>query len=289
MEEWLQPTRLIDCGHPRVVEAAGAATEGAGDAGQKALLLYFFVRDAIKYGVATKFDMLKASEVLELGYGGAIPKTTLFVALLRACRIPARMRMVSLNFAVNAGYGMPDNVYGDHAYTEVFLEGMWIKLDSYIIDSPLYASASSKIKTLGWAQGYGVHAQGANEWDGFSDSFVQYVAPAITADEPRGARQASFARRAAHGARRADRPPAARAPRCVLKVSGELRHSGAAGVHRDMPQTDADFGVVVDMEDFKARVKGSPFEGLRSMKMRVPLVFMAAGWNKRIAAARAGK
>jgi hypothetical protein len=55
MDEWLQPTRLIDCGHPKVVAAAATATEGAGDDVQKALLLYFFVRDAIKFGIPAKF------------------------------------------------------------------------------------------------------------------------------------------------------------------------------------------------------------------------------------------
>jgi hypothetical protein len=39
-------------------------------------------------------DMMKASEVMALGCGFSIPKTTLFVALLRAVGIPARMHMV---------------------------------------------------------------------------------------------------------------------------------------------------------------------------------------------------
>ncbi|KIZ05619.1 hypothetical protein MNEG_2341 [Monoraphidium neglectum] len=264
MDEWLQPTRLIDCGHPKVVAAAATATEGAGDDVQKALLLYFFVRDAIKFGIPAKFDNLKASEVLSLGYGFCNPKATLFVALLRAARIPARIHMVSINMAVNAGYGMPDNVYGDHAYTEVFLDSQWVKLDSYVVDAPLFAAAQSKIKQLGWVQGYGVHSKGVNDWDGLSDSFCQYVGVRAAAEAPRGAQEAH-------------------------RVAGELRHQGKAGVHRDMPQSDADFGVVQDLDDFTARVVGSPFALLRTVKFRVPFFFLSALVNRRIQAVRSGK
>ena len=37
---------------------------------------------------------------------------------------------------------------------------------------------------------------------------------------------------------------APRGPRDVARVEGPLRHGGAAGVTRDSPQSDADFGVV---------------------------------------------
>ncbi|GBF96014.1 hypothetical protein Rsub_08829 [Raphidocelis subcapitata] len=263
MAEWLAPTRLIDSDHPKVVERAHDIIDGAGDEVQRALLIYFFVRDAIKFGVPVKLDMLKASEVLALGYACATPKTTLFVALLRAVGIPARMHMVSINMAVNAGFGMPANVYGDHAYAEVFLHGCWFKLDSYAVDAPLFAAARARLKALGWRQGYGIHRRGINEWDGMSDSFCQYLVRG-TETTPRG-------------------------PRDVLRIEGPLKHAATAGVTRDSPQSDADFGVVKDMEDFKTRVVGSPFAKLRAPQFRLPFFFSSAVCNMRIAAVRAGK
>jgi hypothetical protein len=33
-----------------------------------------------------------------------------------------------------------------------------------VVDAPLFAAAQSKIKQLGWVQGYGVHSKGVNDW-----------------------------------------------------------------------------------------------------------------------------
>lgn len=46
---------------------------------------------------------------------------------------------------------------------------------------------------------------------------------------------------------------------------------------------------MTDMDDFAARVAGSPFALLRTAKFRVLFFFIAAGINRKIAAARAGK
>ena len=43
------------------------------------------------------------------------------------------------------------------------------------------------------------------------------------------------------------------------------------------------------MDDFKARVVGSPFAKLRTPQFRVPFFFLSALCNMRIAAVRAGK
>jgi hypothetical protein len=75
------------------------------------------------------------------------------------------------------GLGPPTGVYGDHAISEVLLEGVWHKVDSYTVDAPLYAAAQARLAAEGGVMGWGVHKEGVNDWDGRSDSFVQYIMP----------------------------------------------------------------------------------------------------------------
>jgi hypothetical protein len=46
---------------------------------------------------------------------------------------------------------------------------------------------------------------------------------------------------------------------------------------------------VQDLDDFTARVVGSPFALLRTVKFRVPFFFLSALVNRRIQAVRSGK
>lgn len=69
-------------------------------------------------------------------------------------------------------------MYGDHAISEVLLDGEWHKVDSYTVDAPLFAAGQARLAAEGGTMGWGVHKDGVNDWDGRSDSFVQYIMPA---------------------------------------------------------------------------------------------------------------
>jgi hypothetical protein len=102
---------------------------------QKAIRLFYFVRDEIKYVVKNdnayyKRENLKASKTLKRGYGFCIQKAVLLAALARAIGIPSRLHFNDIvNHMTSKKYieyiGNDKFLY--HGYTELFLAGKWVE------------------------------------------------------------------------------------------------------------------------------------------------------------------
>ncbi|CAN0432946.1 unnamed protein product, partial [Ectocarpus sp. 8 AP-2014] len=156
----------------QVVSLAGATTPSA-----KAIALFVFVRDSIKFGFTSRFDAASPEETLEAGMGHCNPQGALFASLLQAQGIPARQRFVNLSNGVLRGVLSPPPTRLLHSYVEVQLDGQdslgWIRVDGYIADPALFHAARARLVKENMTEGYGVHVNGANEWDGASDSFCQ--------------------------------------------------------------------------------------------------------------------
>ncbi len=174
-EPWLGETRMIDKDSAAVRQKVSELIEGAVDDRERALRIFHFVRDEIAFGWEGAFYAMTATEVLRAERGFCNTKATLFIAMLRAAGIPARQRFVDLRADVLYGLVDTGGPYVDHSYTEVYLDGRWIGVDSYVIDQPLYVKAISRLRDSGRQLGFGVHLNGTIDWDGFSDSFVQFV------------------------------------------------------------------------------------------------------------------
>ena len=179
-----------------VVALAGAKTPRA-----KAVALYAFVRDSIKFGFTGRFDTASPEETLKAGVGHCNPQGALFASLLQAQDIPARQRFVNLSNGVLRGVLSPAPPRLLHSYVELQLPGGdgvgdvgsgsqpagggsrpsgdesqgWIGVDSFIADPALFHAARARLEKEGGAEGYGVHVRGVNEWDGIGDSFCQMV------------------------------------------------------------------------------------------------------------------
>jgi hypothetical protein len=175
------PTTWIDSGHPRVVALAEELTRGAGSDVEVAVRLHDAVRDRVAFGIDPAFYAMKASDVLDAGVGYCNTKTTLFSALLRARGIATRTRMFDLSAAVLAGLFDPGTERVDHAVTEVWLDGRWVGVDSYVVDLPLARAARGLLAREGKAAGFGIHAAGTSSWDGHSPSRIQCVETASPA------------------------------------------------------------------------------------------------------------
>lgn len=171
----LAPSRLIDSSHPEIAAAAARLTAGAGDDAARAVALHDFVRDRVLFGWAPAFDRQKASEVLASGVGFCNTKSTLFVALLRAAGIPARVHFATINRRLLDGLIRPPQPFVDHSWTEAKVGGHWVATDSYNLDLPLQRAALARCRAEGRVIGYGVHAHGTPYWDGRSRAFVQFV------------------------------------------------------------------------------------------------------------------
>ena len=93
-DEFLRPGRYIDSGHPAIAAFAARVTRGATAATDKAVKLYYAVRDEILYDPYVRFDELdayRASAVLTCGRGYCVGKAALLAASARAQGIPARI------------------------------------------------------------------------------------------------------------------------------------------------------------------------------------------------------
>ena len=133
MEQCLKCTELIDCDSQSIREKAQSLTREMQTEREKAVALYYFVRDGIKhnpYASTQTFEDLKASTTLEKGNGVCQHKATLLVALARASEIPARLglvdvrdHMLSEKFRQMIGGG---NLLPLHGYAELYLDGKWI-------------------------------------------------------------------------------------------------------------------------------------------------------------------
>jgi transglutaminase-like putative cysteine protease len=127
----LAPTALIDSDHPAVVafsqRASGATPR------ERAVSLYYLVRDGFRYD-PYRIDLsvagMRASRVLEAGFGWCVPKAALLAAAARAAGIPARVGFADVRNHLSTERMrrmLQTDLYIWHGYTELWLEGAWVK------------------------------------------------------------------------------------------------------------------------------------------------------------------
>jgi len=164
-----------------LLEVTAHLTKNAPNDVARALAIYQFVRDAIPFGFTPAFDQAPPEQTLKLGRGHCNPKGALFVAMLRAANIPARLHFVDIANDVLRGLfpaqGGPPSVL-NHAFTEVFLNNQWCRVDGYVVDTPLYEAARRRLLKEERPLGYGIHIEGTIRWTGTTDCLIQYADPA---------------------------------------------------------------------------------------------------------------
>jgi len=172
---FLEATDSLDRDAPGVRAAVARVVGGAGDDVERAVRIHDFVRDQVEFGWAPTFDAGRASETLARKIGFCNTKTPLFVSMLRAAGVPARIHFAGIDTRLLAPLIVPRGPYVDHSYAEVFLGGRWLHVDSYIVDLPFHRAALERLRASGRTIGFGLHSHGCPTWDGRSDSFVQFV------------------------------------------------------------------------------------------------------------------
>jgi transglutaminase-like putative cysteine protease len=133
MEIYLRPTYNINSDSPEIIKKAEEITGSAESDKAAAILLYYFVRDRIKYNPYL-FSMDKASFVaggiLERGQGYCIQKAILLAALSRAAGIPCRLGFANVRNHLTTKK-LHDLLQSDlfvfHGYNEIFINGTWVK------------------------------------------------------------------------------------------------------------------------------------------------------------------
>jgi len=146
-ERFLKCTEIIDCDSNSIKEKALEVTKGLKTDKEKAVALFYFVRDKIKHNAYVPLydaNRYKASSTLKEGNGMCQNKAILLVALARAVGIPARLGFVDVedhqlsdSFKQMIG-GV--NIMPFHGFAELYIDGRWVHA------SPAYDLATCRKK-----------------------------------------------------------------------------------------------------------------------------------------------
>ncbi len=133
LKSYLKATYFIDCDAPAIKAYAKEKCRGKQSELDRAVALYYAVRDDIRYDPYSMEDsreVLKASTVLNRGAGFCVPKAVLLTAVLRAQGIPARPGYADVRNHLSTerlSTLMDTDLYIYHGYVEIFLNAKWVK------------------------------------------------------------------------------------------------------------------------------------------------------------------
>ncbi len=133
MQQFLQPTYLLDADDPQIRTFAERVTQGSRADIQKAVRIYYAVRDGWKYNpynINLNPAAMRASVILHQEEGHCIDKAILMITLLRAVGIPARLCLAKVRNHIAAeriteAFGTDELT--PHGYVEVWINERWVK------------------------------------------------------------------------------------------------------------------------------------------------------------------
>lgn len=170
--DWLHSTSLLDLDDPKLRLKARALTQLARTEREKALAIYAFVK-RMPYAKRIKTEYPTAREMLERREGDGDDKVTVLMGLMRATGIPARIRYMEMRGIMLRGL-VPMAKPPDAArpLAEFWLDGRWVRTDSFIFDAAYLAAARRKLQENRWVCGWGMHIKAQVLWNGKDDAFL---------------------------------------------------------------------------------------------------------------------
>jgi transglutaminase-like putative cysteine protease len=130
---YLRPTYYIDSDHPEILafskEICGNVTQRT----EQAIQLFYAVRDGIRYdpySIEKDPVSFKASSTLRRKTGYCVAKAILLAAFARVMGIPSRLVFADVRNHLTTDRlkeMMKTDVFVFHGYTELYLEGKWVK------------------------------------------------------------------------------------------------------------------------------------------------------------------
>lgn len=134
-EGHLAATAFLEIAHPVVQQFVRDAVGDARSDRERAVRLFYAVRDRIRYDpyrISLADEAYRASRIIADGYGWCVSKAVLLAACARAAGIPAGIGLADVANHLNTEKlrermgGV--NVFYDHGYTTLWLEGRWLKV-----------------------------------------------------------------------------------------------------------------------------------------------------------------
>lgn len=133
MEEYLKSTEFLDSDEPSVREFASLQTAGADTEVEKAVNLYYAVRDGFQYDpyvLDLRPEGLRASDLLTRSRGYCVEKAVLLAASARAVGVPSRLSFYIVRNHIATGRLeklLKKDYLVFHGAAELFLNGKWLK------------------------------------------------------------------------------------------------------------------------------------------------------------------
>jgi len=134
LSPYLRPSACVESDAPAVRSFTTRVTGGATTTAERAVRLFYAVRDEIRYdpyGLVLTHDGLRATTVLERGAGFCIAKAVVLAAGARACGIPARLGFADVRNHLTTERlrsQMGTDIFVFHGFTELHLDGHWVKV-----------------------------------------------------------------------------------------------------------------------------------------------------------------
>ncbi|MGE5830336.1 MAG: transglutaminase-like domain-containing protein [Micromonosporaceae bacterium] len=128
-----QPTEFLDADHPTVAEFARTAVGDARTPTDRAVRLYYAVRDELRYevyGADLSRAGLRASAIIATGSGFCVHKSIAYAAAARSVGLPSRLIFADVRNHLASDRLQElvgGNVFRYHALVSVHLNGGWVK------------------------------------------------------------------------------------------------------------------------------------------------------------------
>ncbi|MEM7542883.1 MAG: transglutaminase family protein [Pseudomonadota bacterium] len=133
MQAELQETQFLNFSEPSVAAFTDRNSDAAATPRERAVSLYFAVRDQIRYDpyiIDLSVEGLRASTVLATQRGWCVSKAVLLGAACRAAGIPARLGYADVKNHLSTERmrrEMGTDEFYWHGYTDILLDGRWVK------------------------------------------------------------------------------------------------------------------------------------------------------------------
>jgi transglutaminase-like putative cysteine protease len=130
---YCRPTWFLDADDAGVMTFARDATAGHASAVERAIALYYAVRDGIRYDpkhIDLRPPAMRASSVLARGAGFCVAKAALLAAAGRACGLPTRLGFADVRNHLateRMRRAMGTDLFVFHGFAELRLDGRWVK------------------------------------------------------------------------------------------------------------------------------------------------------------------
>jgi transglutaminase-like putative cysteine protease len=175
MDEYLRPTRFLDTENSAVQAFARAAVGDAATEKDRAIRLFYAVRDGIRYNpyaFGTDEASFVASHVLAAGQAFCIPKAILLAAAARAVGIPSRLNFADVKNHLSSPKlleALRTDVFSFHGSTELYLAGRWVKV------TPAFNRTLCEKMKVAPIEFDGVHEAIFQPFDTAGGKFMEYV------------------------------------------------------------------------------------------------------------------